>query len=79
MSAANDLRRKWHGGKWIRVERRLGIYLRDGLACVWCGASVEQDGVQLSLDHLKCNVVPLPAARGTPVVSLGTAYPCRSA
>ncbi len=41
----------WQGGKWIRPERRLAIYLRDGLACVYCGSGVE-DGAQLSLDHV---------------------------
>lgn len=46
---------KWQGSKWITPVRRLSIYLRDGMACVYCGASVE-DGVQLSLDHLKCDV-----------------------
>lgn len=56
MSASNDLRRNWQGGKWCRPERRLGIYLRDGLACCWCGAGIETEGVVLSLDHLKCNV-----------------------
>jgi purine nucleoside permease len=29
----------------------LALYLRDGLACVYCGASVE-DATQLTLDHL---------------------------
>ena len=37
---------------WIRPNTRLGIYLRDGLACAWCGESVE-DGAQLTLDHCK--------------------------
>ena len=46
---------KWQGSKWITKVRRLAIYVRDGLACVYCGASVE-DGAQLSLDHLKCDV-----------------------
>jgi hypothetical protein len=36
---------------WIRQEKRLAIYLRDGCACVWCGLTVEE-GAQLSLDHL---------------------------
>lgn len=36
---------------WIRPAKRLAIYMRDGMACVWCGASVEQD-VKLTLDHL---------------------------
>jgi hypothetical protein len=29
----------------------MAIYLRDGLACAYCGAKLE-DGTQLSLDHL---------------------------
>lgn len=46
---------KWRGSKWIVPARRLAIYCRDGFSCVYCGASVE-DGAQLSLDHLKCDV-----------------------
>lgn len=45
----------WQGSKWIRPERRLAIYLRDGLACIWCGASIEE-GALLSLDHVKPHV-----------------------
>ncbi len=41
-----------HGSKWIRPEKRLAIYARDGWACVYCGATAEE-GVQLSLDHLQ--------------------------
>jgi 5-methylcytosine-specific restriction endonuclease McrA len=37
---------------WITQKKRLAIYLRDGCACVYCGASVEE-GTQLTLDHLK--------------------------
>ena len=40
-----------NGGKWIRPDKRLGIYLRDALACVWCGLGVEEE--PLTLDHLK--------------------------
>ena len=40
------------GMNWIRPEKRLAIYLRDGLACGYCGASIEDD-VKLTLDHLK--------------------------
>lgn len=36
---------------WIRQEKRLAIYLRDGLACVWCGSGIE-DGAQMMLDHV---------------------------
>lgn len=42
---------RWQGRKWIRDEKRLAIYLRDGLACVYCGRGIEQ-GVRLSLDHV---------------------------
>ena len=42
----------WQGMNWIRQEKRLAIYLRDGLACLYCGAKLE-DGAQLSLDHIK--------------------------
>jgi len=42
----------WQGMNWCRQSTRLAIYLRDGLACGWCGASVE-NGTKLSLDHLK--------------------------
>ena len=40
------------GMNWIRQEKRLAIYLRDGLACVYCDYTVE-DGATLTLDHLK--------------------------
>jgi 5-methylcytosine-specific restriction endonuclease McrA len=38
-------------GNWIRKNKRLAIYLRDGEACVWCGRAIE-DGAELTLDHL---------------------------
>lgn len=40
-----------HGMNWLRPEKRLAIYLRDGLACCYCGASVETE-TKLTLDHL---------------------------
>ena len=42
----------WTGMNWCRQEKRLAIYLRDGLACAYCGHSVE-DGAQLTLDHIQ--------------------------
>jgi hypothetical protein len=39
------------GSKWIRPAKRLAIYARDGLACAYCGAGVE-DGATLTLDHV---------------------------
>jgi len=42
---------KYQGSKWISRPTRLAIYLRDGMACVYCGNTVE-DGASLTLDHL---------------------------
>lgn len=42
---------KYQGSKWIRRERRLAIYIRDGFACAYCGATLE-DGATLTLDHI---------------------------
>lgn len=41
------------GMNWIRKEKRLAIYLRDGMACVYCGAAVEDEHTVLTLDHLR--------------------------
>ena len=41
------------GSKWIRQQKRLAIYLRDNMSCVYCGVGVEEDeSIRLSLDHL---------------------------
>lgn len=45
-------KQKNQGMNWIRPEKRLAIYLRDGLACCYCGESVEA-GAKLTLDHLR--------------------------
>lgn len=42
---------KNQGMNWISQHKRLAIYLRDGLACVYCGNGVE-NGTKLTLDHL---------------------------
>jgi 5-methylcytosine-specific restriction endonuclease McrA len=39
------------GMNWIRKAKRLALYIRDGLACAYCGYSIE-DGAQFTLDHL---------------------------
>ena len=49
MCERND---NWQGSKWCRPSTRLAIYIRDGFACVYCGATVEE-GTQLTLDHVK--------------------------
>lgn len=40
------------GMNWCRPATRLAIYLRDGMACVYCDAGVE-NCERLTLDHLK--------------------------
>ena len=52
--AGAPARNSTQGAKWIRREKRLAIYLRDGLACAYCGVGIE-DGAILTLDHLTPN------------------------
>jgi 5-methylcytosine-specific restriction endonuclease McrA len=43
------------GGKWIRPEKRLAIYLRDEFHCVYCGSNLHNaDPFDITLDHIKC-------------------------
>ncbi len=49
--AARGLGTGYQGSKWITRKKRLAIYLRDGLACAYCGATIE-DGAMLTLDHI---------------------------
>lgn len=39
------------GMNWLRPVKRLACYLRDGLACAYCGEGIEE-GAKLTLDHL---------------------------
>lgn len=50
----NDARAngEWQGFNWIRKDLRLAIYLRDGMACMWCGTTIEEGG-KLTLDHIQ--------------------------
>tara|TARA_R110000744_G_scaffold15437_3_gene43015 strand:+ start:1228 stop:1638 length:411 start_codon:yes stop_codon:yes gene_type:complete len=43
--------KRTQGMHWIRDEKRLAIYVRDGLGCVYCKRGIEQDA-KLTLDHL---------------------------
>ena len=36
---------------WLPADTRLAIYVRDGFACVYCGAAFE-DGTRLAIDHV---------------------------
>lgn len=51
MPARGQQNGKYQGSKWISRERRLAIYMRDGLSCCYCGHSLE-DGAFLTLDHV---------------------------
>jgi hypothetical protein len=46
------MEKRTQGMNWIRKEKRLAIYLRDGMACVYCGATIET-GAILTLDHIQ--------------------------
>ena len=60
-----------NGAKWLSRKERLAIYLRDGCACAYCGAGIEEvdEGILLSLDHL----VPRSAGGGDEPSNLITA------
>lgn len=47
----NTRKANWQGMNWIRQDKRLAIYHRDGFACVYCGEGSD-DGKGLSLDHV---------------------------
>ena len=64
-------KRKAHGMNWIRQEKRLAIYMRDDMSCLYCGRTLE-DGVVLTLDHL----VPYVMGGDNRATNLVTA--CRS-
>lgn len=39
-------------GRWIRVDKRLAIYLRDGFICLWCDRDLHgADPKDITLDH----------------------------
>jgi len=51
MNSVSRGRKSGQGSKWIRPEKRLAIYHRDGFCCAYCGAGAE-DGDYLTLDHI---------------------------
>jgi len=61
---------KGQGSNWIRREKRVAIYARDGFACLVCGSEKS-----LSLDHI------LPRSKGGSNVARNLAtlcVPCNS-
>lgn len=51
MCSRGKANNQYQGSKWITRPKRLAIYTRDGMACVYCGNTIE-DGATLSLDHI---------------------------
>ena len=47
MSKQTSKRQRKEGGKWIKQNMRLAIYIRDDFSCVYCGSQEN-----LSLDHV---------------------------
>ena len=42
-----------NGSKWIRRDKRLAIYLRDGFRCAYCGRDLAgAPAREITLDHL---------------------------
>ena len=64
---------KWNGGKWIRPEKRLALYIRDSFTCAYCGSDLRDAAAEsVTLDHL----VPRSAGGSNDATNLITA--CRS-
>mgnify|MGYP001580414848 CR=1 FL=1 len=59
-------------GQWIRSEKRLAIYLRDSLMCLYCGKDLRNEAPEnVTLDHL----VPRSAGGSNDATNLCTS--CR--
>src|SRR4051812_35019306 len=42
-------------GQWITAKKRLAIYLRDRMTCVYCLVDLhDADPRDITLDHIKC-------------------------
>ena len=62
-----------HGMNWIRQERRLAIYIRDGFTCVYCTRDLRDVAPgELTLDHL------MPRERGGGNESTNLVTACRA-
>lgn len=58
-----------------RPDKRVALYLRDGLACTYCSSGIE-DGIKLTLDH----VIPHSLGGSNDESNLVTAcFTCNSA
>ncbi len=42
-----------NGSRWIRPEKRLALYIRDGFHCAYCGRDLKNAAAaEVTLDHL---------------------------
>jgi len=56
-----------NGSRWIRPEKRLAIYIRDGFQCAYCGRALKNaPAAEVTLDHL----VPRVAGGGNEATNL---------
>lgn len=47
-------RGEWQGMNWIRQEKRLAIYIRDGFRCLHCSRSLKKAAPgEIALDHVR--------------------------
>lgn len=54
MTRAEYCRRPGRSSKWIRREKRIAIYIRDGFRCCYCGTDLSNaTNREMGLDHLK--------------------------
>lgn len=62
------------GMDWIRLEKRLAIYSRDGFDCVWCRLvfPLSEHGYGLHLDHIHDGL------DNTPTNLVTSCRPCNS-
>lgn len=60
-------------GKWLRAEKRLALYIRDGFACAYCGRDLRNAApADVTLDHL------LPRSSGGTNEPTNLVTACRS-
>lgn len=54
MTREEYCRRPGRSSKWIRREKRVAIYIRDGFRCMYCGEDLrDAKPHQMGLDHLE--------------------------
>lgn len=61
------------GSKWLRPDKRLALYIRDGFSCAYCGRNLKDaEPADVTLDHL------LPRCHGGSNDATNLITACRS-